>query len=200
MKRVLASAIILVACAVPATAQNRGPRVSFLPQSEFGMSAEYLGGSDDDRFRWDANFGGELDLVDYTRGRMIFLANYEAILGEELQVFDPNQGNYTLQGALTARLKQVEAAVVFHHVSRHLGDREKTQPVDWNMFGGRVNHAFLVNGTYVDLKGDLRWVVERSFAKRVLCMERARSGRHLLRRFPMMCCGMSRAVRARQSS
>jgi len=163
MKRVLASAIILVACAVPATAQNRGPRVSFLPQSEFGMSAEYLGGSDDDRFRWDANFGGELDLVDYTRGRMIFLANYEAILGEELQVFDPNQGNYTLQGALTARLKQVEAAVVFHHVSRHLGDREKTQPVDWNMFGGRVNHAFLVNGTYVDLKGDLRWVVERSF-------------------------------------
>ena len=48
MKRVLASAIILVACAVPATAQNRGPRVSFLPQSEFGMSAEYLGGTEGD--------------------------------------------------------------------------------------------------------------------------------------------------------
>jgi len=125
MKRVLASAIILVACAVPATAQNRGPRVSFLPQSEFGMSAEYLGGSDDDRFRWDANFGGELDLVDYTRGRMIFFANYEAILGEELQVFDPNQGNYVLEAAGSYRFGRNELFGVVHHASRHLRGRPK---------------------------------------------------------------------------
>jgi hypothetical protein len=163
MKRALACVVILAAAAAPAAAQNRGPSVSFLPRSAFQMSAERLAGTDDERFRWDANFGGELDLVDYTRGRLIFLANYEAILGEEFQLFDPNQGNYTLEGALTARLKQTEAGAVFHHLSRHLSDREKTFPVDWNMFGGRVNQAFLVNGTYIDLQGDLRWVIQHSF-------------------------------------
>ena len=163
MKRALAFVIILAGCAAPAAGQNRGPRISFLPRSEFRMSADHLGGSDDERFRWDANFGGELDLVDYTRGRLIFLANYEAVLGEEFQAFDPNQGNYTLEGALTARLKQTEAEFVFHHVSRHLGDRDKTQPVDWNMVGGRLNHAWLVNGTFIQAQGDLLGVIQHSF-------------------------------------
>jgi hypothetical protein len=163
MTRAVAFVVVLAACAVPAAAQNRGPAVSFLPRSEFHMTAEHLSGIDDERFRWDANFGGELDLVDYTRGRLIFLANYQAILGKEFQAFDPNQGNYLLQGALTARLKQIEAAVVFHHLSRHLGDREKTQPVDWNELGGRVNRVFLVNGAFVEAQGDLRWVIQHSF-------------------------------------
>lgn len=162
MTRALAF-VILAAWATPAAAQNRGPIVSFLPRSAFHLSAEHLSGIDDIRFKWDTNFGGELDLVDYTYGRLIFLANYQAILGEEFQLFDPNQGNYTLQGGLTARLKQAEAGFVFHHLSRHLGDREKTFPVDWNMVGGWVNQAFLVNGTYIDLQGDLRWVVQHSF-------------------------------------
>jgi hypothetical protein len=35
--------------------------------------------------------------------------------------------------------------------------------VDWNMLGGRVTQAFLVNGTYINLQGDLRWVIQHSF-------------------------------------
>ena len=163
MRRALTMALVVLGSALPAAAQKRGPSVSFLPRSEFHMTAEHLSGIEDERFRWDANFGGELDLVDYTRGRLIFLANYEAVLGKEFQAFDPNQGNYTLEGVLTARVKQLEAGVVFHHLSRHLGDRDKTQPVDWNMVGGRVNHVFLANGTLVDVRGDLRWVIQHSF-------------------------------------
>lgn len=163
MRRTLPIVMLLVGIAAPAAAQTRGPAVSFLPRSAFHMSAEHLSGIDDERFRWDTNFGGDLDLIDYTRGRLIFAANYQAILGEEFRMFDPNQGNYTLQGALTARLKQAEAAVVFHHMSRHLGDRAKSEAVDWNMLGGRVNQAFLVNGTYIDLQGDLRWAIQHSY-------------------------------------
>ncbi len=163
MTRTLTIVMVLVGCAEPAAAQNRGPSVSFLPRAAFHMGAEHLSGTDDERFRWDANFGGELDLVDYTRGRLIFAANYQAILGEERRAFDPNQGNYMLEGALSARLKQIEAALVFHHTSRHLGDRDKEDPVDWNMLGGRVNRAFLLGAAFVDVQGDLRWVVQHSF-------------------------------------
>ena len=165
MRRALTLTMILAGVAGPAAAQatNRGPSVSFLPRSAFHMTAEHLGGIDDERFRWDANFGGEVDLLDYTRGRLIFVANYQAILGEELQVFDPNQGNYTLQGVLSARVKRVEAGLVFHHLSRHLSDRAKTQPVDWNMLGGRLSQVFLANGIFIDVQGDLRWTIQHSF-------------------------------------
>ena len=163
MRRTLILTTLLTTLAASAAAQTTGPVVSFLPRAAFLMGAQHLGGIDDERFRWDADFGGELDLVDYTRGRLIFAANYEAILGEELQKFDPNQGNYMLEGALSARLKQFEAALVFHHLSRHLGDRPKDEPVDWNMLGGRIDRAFLAGATYVDLQGDLRWTVQKSF-------------------------------------
>lgn len=163
MIRTFAIAVMITAGAASATAQTTGSGVSFFPQAKFRIGAEHLSGIDDRRFRWDANLGGELDLVDYTVGRLIFAANYQAILGEELQKFDPNQGNYILEGALTARLRQTEAALVFHHQSRHLGDRAKEQPVDWNMLGGRVRRAFLFGTTYLDAQADLRWALQRSF-------------------------------------
>ena len=145
------------------SAPPRSPSVSFFTRGDFYLSAAHLGGSDDQRFRWDTNFGGELDLVDYTRGRLIFAANYEAVLGEELQKFDPIQGNYRIETALTARLKQVEVGAVFHHTSRHLGDRAKTQAVDWNMVGGRIDRSFLVDGTFLEAHADLRWTIQQSF-------------------------------------
>jgi hypothetical protein len=163
MIRTLAITVLMTAWAASASAQSTGSGVSFFPRAQFRMGAEHLSGTDDVRFRWDANFGGELDLVDYTFGRLIFAANYQAILGEELQKFDPNQGNYILEGALTTRLRQTEAALVLHHQSRHLGDRAKDGPVDWNMLGGRIRRAFLAGATYLDTQADVRWAVQRSF-------------------------------------
>jgi len=163
MIRTLAFTALMAAWSTSAIAQTTGSGVSFFPRSQFHAGAEHLSGIEDPRFRWDVNVGAEVDLMDYTAGRFIFAANYQAILGEELQKFDPNQGNYILLGALTARLRQTEAALVFYHQSRHLGDRPKEQPVDWNMLGGRVRRAFLLGGTYLDAQADLRWTVQRSF-------------------------------------
>ena len=64
MRRALTLATILVGLAGPAAAQSTGraTSVSFLPRSAFHMGAEHLGGIEDERFRWDTHFGGELDL------------------------------------------------------------------------------------------------------------------------------------------
>lgn len=164
MRRTSLLTALLCLWAVAAAAQAPAlSTVSFLPRATFHIGAERLGATDDEQFQWDANLGGELDLLDYTVGRLTFFANYQVILGEELQPFDPNQGNYTLAGALSARLKETEAAIVLHHHSRHLGDRAKDQPVDWNMLGGRASRAWLVGTTYVEARGDLRWTIQRSF-------------------------------------
>ena len=136
--------------------------IEFLPRTLFRLSAEHLS-SDDQRFVWEANFGGELDVVDYGIGRGTFVANYQAILGEQFRNFDPNQGNYTLEGSSSVRVGRVEIAGVFHHVSRHLGDRPKRFPIDWNMAGARVRGTTTAGITHVDARVDLRRVVLRTY-------------------------------------
>lgn len=126
------------------------------------MSAELLA-DEDPRLVWDTNFGGELDVLDYRRGRLTFAANYQAVLGEELRAFDPNQGNYILEGALSARLPAVEVAGVFYHQSRHLADRPKVDPIDWNMIGARARRAFLAGAMHVDARVDLRKTIQHSY-------------------------------------
>jgi hypothetical protein len=157
--------LALLACAAPLHAQTAPspPRVEFLPRAEFHLSAELLTAIDDPRFVWDTNFGGELDVLDYGRGRMQFVANYQAMLGEELRAFDPNQGNYILEGSASGRLQAVEIAGVFYHQSRHLADRPKTFAIDWNMLGGRVRRALLVGALYLDARADIRRTIQRSF-------------------------------------
>jgi hypothetical protein len=133
----------------------------FLPRYAFHLSAEYLSGADR-RFVWDANFGGELDFIDYGRGRLTFEANYQTILGEEIRPFDPNQGNYILSGRLSARVRGFEAAGVFYHQSRHFSDRSKQLPVDWNMVGGRVSKTIKHERVTLETRVDLRKVVQKT--------------------------------------
>jgi hypothetical protein len=141
-----AAVLLLAAGAAPAAAQGPAsendtpPRVRFLPRYAFHMNAEHLSG-DDPRLVWEAHYGGELDVVDYGAGRFTFAADYHVVLGEQIRIFDPNQGNYLLEGALSLRLRGAELAGVFHHTSRHLSDRPKTAAVDWNMMGVRLRAA-----------------------------------------------------------
>ncbi|MBI3047339.1 MAG: hypothetical protein HYY76_03420 [Acidobacteria bacterium] len=146
----------------PANPPNGTPAVEFLPRFDFVLGINYLV-SDDPRFVWDARFGGELDFIAFGRGRATFTAEYQAMLGEEFRVFDPNQGDYTLAGALSARARGVELAGVFHHVSRHLSDRPKRQAVDWNMIGARVRTGVVRGRTELGTRVDVRRVVQRSF-------------------------------------
>lgn len=146
------------ACAAPVHAQT----VDVLTRSSFHAGAEHLSGTDE-RYVWDADFGGDVDLLDYGSGRLTFIANYQVVLGEQLKSFDPNQGNYILAGTLSRRFGRLEAAAIFYHQSRHLSDRPKTQPVDWNMLGARVLRTMALSGWRLDTRGDLRWTIAKSF-------------------------------------
>ena len=136
--------------------------VEFLSRFDFAVGLEYLL-KDDPRFVWDAQFGGELDMVDYGYGRATFTAVYETMLGSQFRAFDPNQGNYLLEGSLSARRGPLELAGVFHHISRHLSDRPKRFPVDWNMIGGRVRGGTVRGRTDLQGRLDLRGVIEHTF-------------------------------------
>lgn len=168
MRSIRCWTLALLTLATPAFAQTTGPAPeaetprTILTRSAFHMSAEHLS-SDDPRFVWDTNFGGDLDLVDYGRGRLTFAANYQAILGEEFRQFDPTQGNYLLTGSLSARVRPLEVAMVFHHESRHLSDRAKRQAVDWNMFGVRVLQEARTDRVSLRTRADLRRVVQKSY-------------------------------------
>lgn len=134
-RRVLA-ALAILASVSPAAAQGT---IQFFPRYDFHLGAEHLS-QQDPRFVWDTNFGGEMDFVDYGIGRARFAANYEAVLGQEFRNFDPNQGNYLLDVSASVRTHGTELTTVLHHTSRHLSDRFKRAPVDWNMLGLAVEH------------------------------------------------------------
>ena len=161
-------ALALLASASSAAAQPPSPpsppassSVELLPRYTFHLAAEHLA-SPDPRYVWDANFGGELDLVDYVAGRATFAANYQTILGEQIRLFDPNQGNYILAGSLSLRPKGGEIAGVFHHESRHLSDRAKRQAVAWNMIGVRVSAAHTRGRLALQGRADLRGIVQKA--------------------------------------
>ena len=128
--------LVCVAFALLLSAATAGAQEIF-PRFDVHFDGEYLL-SDDPRFNWAFDLGGAFDVVDWGRGRATFTANYEAVAGEQFRRFDVNQGNYLLEGAATFRLRRVEVAAVWHHMSRHLSDRPKRFAIDWNMIAGRV--------------------------------------------------------------
>lgn len=158
----LAGAGVARAQAPPSGETADGPAVVFMSRTLLRLSAEHLS-SDDPRFVWDTQFGGEIDFVDYGVGRLTFVGNYQAMLGEQFRSFDPNQGNYVLEGAASGRGRGLEVAAVFYHQSRHLSDRPKRDAVDWNMVGGRVQRQWTAGDRRVHVRGDLRKTILRTF-------------------------------------
>ena len=162
------TALTVVLCATAAAGQTSDDgepppaHVQLLPRSAFLLSAEHISG-EDLRFVWDMNFGGALDVIDYGAGRASFVANYQAILGDEIRHFDPNQGNYILSGSASLRTPGVEVAGVFYHQSRHLADRDNRVAVAWNMAGVRVQRSVTAGRARVDGRVDVRGVVAKAF-------------------------------------
>jgi hypothetical protein len=158
--------LTIAASVVPAFAQApvsaAEPAVVFLPRFDFDISMEHLF-SEDPRFVWDADIAGDLDIVSIGRGRITFYGNYEVILGNEFRAFDPNQGNYTLEGSTSVRVAAVEIAGVFHHVSRHLSDRPKRDAIDWNMVGGRIGGGDRLGSFEYEARADFRGVIQHSY-------------------------------------
>lgn len=160
--RCIVVALVLLAVAVPVRAeddeQSAPLRIRFIPRYDFHLSADHLS-TDDPRFVWDTNFGGEVDLVDYGVGRATFTGNFESVLGNQFRHFDPNQGNYLLDGSFSLRERGTEVAALFHHTSRHLSDRSQRSAVAWNMLGARVQREIEVRKTTIQLKGDVLGVL-----------------------------------------
>lgn len=134
----------------------------FMSRADFHLAAAALG-TDDQRFKWDTHFGGDLDVVDWGAGRARVVADYQALLGNEYRPFDPNQGNYILEASGSQRVAGFEVAVVFHHESRHLSDRPKRFSIDWNTLGGRVLKRVDVAGTTVEVEAGIGSVVKHSY-------------------------------------
>jgi hypothetical protein len=146
-----------------ANAQNTKPaKPQFMSRYDFHISIAKLD-SGDRRFDWNGRVGGDIDLVDYVKGRTSLFAEYEVVMGNELRSFDPNQGNYTFDGSTSWRVGGTELAGVFHHLSRHLSDRSKVEAVAFNSLEGRVQRRFERGRTSLDVRGGLGKVVEHAF-------------------------------------
>lgn len=119
--------------------------------------------TNDNRFAWDARFNGDVDLLDYGRGRINFLAEYEVLLGTELRAFDPNQNLYTLDLRLTRRYGANEVVGLFHHVSRHLSDRAKNRSIDWNAMGAELVRAETIGRLQAESLVHADWIVKHTY-------------------------------------
>ena len=107
------------------TARQTPATVGFLTSYRFHLNASGRVPSEDN-FVWDADFGGDLDLVDLQYFRVNLLVNFESILGKQKRAVDPNQGNYTIDVSAWWRTVVPDAGLGFtlHHVSRHLTHRD----------------------------------------------------------------------------
>jgi hypothetical protein len=128
----------------------------------FHLGLETLSG-DDPRFQWDFDLGGEVDVLRVGPGRVNLAVNFENVLGEMLQRFDPIFGNYTIDTLGGATTHGVEVAVVFHHVSRHLGDRPKPFGIAWNMLGVQAMWRGRPGGVDVQARGWAQGTVNKYF-------------------------------------
>ncbi|HET9832003.1 MAG TPA: hypothetical protein VFP91_09845 [Vicinamibacterales bacterium] len=133
-----------------AFAQQPGPQplahaiehFDFLNRYDYQLEANVLSGDNGRQYRWDAHYGGAVDVLDYPKGRVTFVGDYEVVMGSELRPFDPNQSYYILEPAASWFIGNNEVSFVFHHVSRHLSDRTKTFAVAYNLLEGRYLRKF----------------------------------------------------------
>ena len=166
VRALAAAAALVAAAAIPVRAQpvisEPPPTPQFLSRFDFEIVGAGLADEDPD-FSWDTHWTGDFDLVDYVYGRLGFRADYEAILGQEFRPFDPYQSNYYLSVSASYRRGSSEWALLFHHVSRHLGDRPKRDPVAYNAWILRLLKRLERGGETIDVTGNIGPVVARAW-------------------------------------
>ena len=135
--------------------------IEFVPGTRFHIDAQHLS-NDDVRYDWDANFFGEIDVIGWKGGRATVTGDYEVVMGNQLRRFDPNQGNYLLEGTVTQRIAGIEVGGQFHHISRHLSDRIKFAAVDWNQLGLRIGKQVVRGKLDLMTRADFRTTVANS--------------------------------------
>ena len=87
---------------------------------------------------WTGTMGGGADLVALGGVRGYIVGEAETIIGNTRRAFDATQANYHLETGARWHAGRIVVNPFFHHVSRHLSDRQKAPAVDWNMLGVRA--------------------------------------------------------------
>jgi hypothetical protein len=134
----------------------------------------------DRRFYWLADIGFDLDVLDYTTGRLRLTGHHDAVVGRERRRYDPNQANYIFELAASRRLGDLEIAAAARHASRHVLDREFPAAISWNAVGARLIYEGR-SGARADV--DVFKVWDRDFVDYTwtgglhLAFERAMTGR-----------------------
>ena len=111
--------------------------VELLPEATVQLAGAAYAPAED-AFVWDTWIGGGAGLLRVRAATGYITADVETIMGRERRAFDANQANYHLEGGVRIRLGRQLVIPFFHHVSRHVIDRPKTELVDWNLVGVRL--------------------------------------------------------------
>ena len=111
--------------------------VKFLPF--FGPNLEaarYFPANEE--FAWVAWIGATVDIVERGKWSAYFDPNVETILGHRIHSFEAVQANYSLEVGVRRDVGAGRITGFYHHVSRHIQDRDKLGLVDWNLLGAAV--------------------------------------------------------------
>jgi hypothetical protein len=138
------------------------PAQGFLTRYAFHLSAAAISSSDI-RFTAQTLFGGDLDVVDFGSGRATILADYEAIHGNPVRLFEPLQGNYLVEFSAVARTHGVEIGTLFRHMSRHLSDQDLARSIAWNEVAGRLFLRRTLSGWSVWSQTDVGYAIHETF-------------------------------------
>ena len=125
----LATLVTLGALRLPAAAAERP---QFLTETSLRLTAARYAPADVN-IHWGGWIGAGVGLARFRDTTAYLEGDVETVLGMERRPFEANQANYYLEVGLRHALRWGEASGYFHHVSRHAVDRDKPQPVDWNV-------------------------------------------------------------------
>jgi hypothetical protein len=150
------------ALAQPAPSVPPASTATFLTRSDAYLSWAVLK-SGDPRFSWNARLGFDLDLVDYKAGRFNLAAESESVLGSERRIFDLTFGNYMVEASSTYRVRKAEIAAVFHHISRHLSDRDNLATIAWNVLQVRATRRFAVGASTLSAQVEAGRVLQHTY-------------------------------------
>ena len=175
-RRLASLVIFAVWCsygAVPLVAQTSGgarpaglskATVGFLTAYRFHLNGIRTTNNGDNSFAWDTDIGADIDVFDLNIVRGNVFTSFESIVGDERRAVDPNQNNYIIDLSVFVRLPRGELGTTFHHVSRHLSDRQNPESVAWNMVGVSYSDQIRIGGFEIGLGSRVLRVVERSGA------------------------------------
>src|SRR5260221_10377905 len=123
--------------AVAALAPLTSAAADFLPAVSLHLEAARYAPVETD-LHWTGTMGGGADVIGIGGFRAYIVGEVETIIGSTRRAFDATQANYHLETGGRWIMRGVTVNPFFHHVSRHLSDRQKAPAVDWNMLGVRA--------------------------------------------------------------